>query len=328
MNKELYIPHPTKFTRTFLSEIEDFFGAAFQQLMRSWWVDHNGDLVQRTFISINSYVPGEEDQMVTKSNYLEIVPESDQAMSFDLDGSLTCPDNFAVIVITEDLPEHVISFGIRRDIDDEGPQWSVTGRTVVSGEDVQYTGTEVDMKAIVCDKNHPDLDQEIHTHMRHVYRYGLDREKIYIPLRLVPPGNLVVYESSQYKRIPGGLRLLDSKFELRDGEFPSDTIVEFPPNNELVLSGLPTIKLYLVEIVNALHMLNRNNISFTVEDPMALVRAAEELESRVRDDIDPMDPNQTHPSVGTTTVMFEIDYNEMPRELHVSGKTIYSHKPE
>lgn len=318
MNKDCFIPSAVKFSRKLINNLEEFFGAAFQQVIRSTWVCSNGTLVSRTFVILNEQVEDEEGKVVNQSVPSELIDYTPdeigdiKPMSFNFGDGTVAPTEFSVTPIVNDLPSHAITFNLRVDELPDGPVWSVSATDIESMEDVRMEGDRDAMLGLVSDPNHPETDDLINRHLSFLFGYRLDQSKVYIPLHAVPPGNLITWFGEEYLVTMDTLLSKDG-IELSIEDVPENAIVEWPSNGKVVMDGVTRITSETVEFVEGVTRLNRRHLRFNVDDPMTLVDISKETHVAMRNAVS----DDSKPSVMRLTFDIQSDAEEL--ELHVTG---------
>lgn len=317
MNKDCFIPSPTKISRKLINDLEEFFGAAFQQVIRSSWICNQGTLVFRTFIVLNTPTEGEDGNTVNTDSAYELIDYTDddgdnKPMSFDFGEGTVSPTGFSVTPIVTDLPSHAITFNLRVDELPDGPVWSVSATDMETMEQVRMEGDKDSMLGLVSDPNHPETDDLINRHLSFLFGYRLDQSKVYIPLHLVPPGNVISWFGEEYLVTMETLLSKDG-IELSIDDVPENSIVEWPSNGKVIMDGITRITSEAVEFIEGVVRLNRRHLRFNVEDPMALVDISKQAHVAMLKAV----VDDSKPSVMRLTFDIQSDTDDL--ELHVTG---------
>lgn len=283
-NKELYIIPETKVPRTQVYELVDFFGAAFQQLIRSAWVDTAGSLQTRDFIVLNIQEMGEDEQLVNKSITYELVahnPDPSCTMCFDLDhAEAVYPEQFSVVMITEDLPALAFTWSVRWDQVGEEDQWSVTAHDLNREDPVQLTGTREQMMVIVCDPNDPAVDETIYRDLRVLFNYGVDPTMGVLHRDALPVG--VTLHSIHPQGLPVTKQIDGTWVDDDGGIHEVQDTIPWLQNDRVIVYGLRAIEDLTYDLFDMILLANRRNISCNVDDPKVLVDAAKAIHNELR----------------------------------------------
>lgn len=283
MNNELYIIPEVKMTASYIDDVVSFFGGAFQQIIRSTWVNPKGLLDYRDFVVLNVQDMNEEDVLVNKSITFELVgynPDPSYTMSFDINDQTDIrPTEFSVIKITTDLPALAETFSIRWDQVEEADQWSVTAMDYLTrNSPVQLTCSRQDAYNLVCAPNDPKVDKHILEELELLYGYGLDHDQMLVDVTKVPAGStLVTADGVTVLRHPNRSWLSDGKVVTVDG--PTLPWTKLTP---LVITGLSRIEAELFDVLDMVLMMNRKRLTCNIDDPSVIVEAGTKIMTELR----------------------------------------------